>query len=338
MSESWGEFVVLGLDAIIFGLCSHIYWNYSFSSSLVEKAHRLGINPIFDNLSNDDKFYAAYQGEVKALGKSIKSLNSPDVSGVIQRLTIREHSIARNSSGFWSDQKNTIQEAYNVVPFVLERGRMVVEIVDPLNAELLDLDTVHNKFETSKMGFLDSFVGFFYGVRQRGIETTEEMMKEGSVITAIGEVSKDNQGLLQLSSSSRGYPYFLTSMPITSLLRKLEEQKRTYKWLTYLFGSIGLVISYRIVKNWYEKRKDKLRDEELKRKLQETRKERRKNARYGHELQENECCVVCKENPKEIILLPCGHVCICEDCSGAIKKDCPICRSPIGNKAAAFIS
>lgn len=76
-----------------------------------------------------------------------------------------------------------ISETYNIVPFILERGRTVVEILEPMNAEILDMDTIHNKFETTQTGFLDSIVGFFNGMRQRGIETTEEMLKQGSVIT-----------------------------------------------------------------------------------------------------------------------------------------------------------
>lgn len=60
---------------------------------------------------------------------------------------------------------------------------MSVHILDPLGAEILDLDTVHNKFENSSLSIMDHLVGFFNGVRQRGIETTEELLKEGSVIT-----------------------------------------------------------------------------------------------------------------------------------------------------------
>ncbi|BES95839.1 E3 Ubiquitin ligase [Nesidiocoris tenuis] len=340
MSTHWGEYVALGVDAVVFGVCSSLYWKYSFWSRLVEKAYRLGINPNYEELSPEDRLYVAYQGEIKALGKPISSSNGLDVTGVIQRFTLKEHAITRNSSGFWTDQKNTIKEAYNVVPFAMHRGKIVVQIMDPLSAEILDLDTVYNKFEPSKMGFLDSFIGFFHGIRQRGIETTEEMLKEGSVITAVGEVTLCGCGVcnLHLSASSKGHPYFLTSMPITSLLRKVEEQKTTYKWLTYFFGSVGLAISYIIAKRWWEKRKLLLREEDIRRRLQETRKERRKNARDGRELLESERCVVCQENPKEVIILRCGHVCICEDCSISITRDCPICRSPIEDKAPAFIS
>ena len=42
-------------------------------------------------------------------------------------------------------------------------------------------------------------------------------------------------------------------------------------------------------------------------------------------------CIICSVNPKEVILKPCGHVCICCACaeklclpSGRVK--CPVCR------------
>lgn len=40
----------------------------------------------------------------------------------------------------------------------------------------------------------------------------------------------------------------------------------------------------------------------------------------------------------QIILLPCGHVCLCEDCSDNINDSCPICREEIVSKAPAFIT
>lgn len=40
----------------------------------------------------------------------------------------------------------------------------------------------------------------------------------------------------------------------------------------------------------------------------------------------------------QIILLPCGHVSICEDCSDYIKDNCPVCRTAIVSKAPAFIT
>ena len=42
-------------------------------------------------------------------------------------------------------------------------------------------------------------------------------------------------------------------------------------------------------------------------------------------------CIVCMENPKEVMLEPCGHVCICATCADTMRLPggrvkCPVCR------------
>ncbi|XP_014280755.1 mitochondrial E3 ubiquitin protein ligase 1 [Halyomorpha halys] len=332
-----GELIALGIDAVIVGVCTRLYLNCSWSINLIERAQRLGVNPDIKKLSDEEKKYTIYQGDVKAVGKSVKSSSSQDYSGVILRRSIMEHAIARNASGFWADQKNIIHVSHNVVPFILKKGKVSIEILDPVSAELLDLDTVYNQFENSTLSVMDHIIGFFNGVRQRGIETTEELLKEGTPLTAVGEVSVSPSGYLQMSPPSAGYPYYLTTMPVSSLIRKLEEQQSTYRWLTLLFGSIGVVLGIVVIKKWWTLKELKIKEEEKKRRLEETRRERRRNARDGRELTDNELCVACRVNPKEIIILHCGHVCLCEDCSEGVKDTCPVCRSPIVSKAAAFI-
>lgn len=56
------------------------------------------------------------------------------------------------------------------------------------------------------------------------------------------------------------------------------------------------------------------------------------------DLPENQVCVVCRQNPREMIMLPCGHVCLCEDCAEEITETCPVCRRKIEKKSAAYIS
>lgn len=41
----------------------------------------------------------------------------------------------------------------------------------------------------------------------------------------------------------------------------------------------------------------------------------------------NICCI-CLMNPRNRLLLPCSHMCVCEDCAHRIEQ-CPICRSEI---------
>lgn len=38
---------------------------------------------------------------MKPLGEPLRSINKKDVTGVIQKLSIQEHVVARTSAGFW---------------------------------------------------------------------------------------------------------------------------------------------------------------------------------------------------------------------------------------------
>lgn len=39
-------------------------------------------------------------------------------------------------------------------------------------------------------------------------------------------------------------------------------------------------------------------------------------------------CVICRDEQKNVVLMPCRHLCLCINCSGAIRI-CPLCRKPI---------
>ena len=37
-------------------------------------------------------------------------------------------------------------------------------------------------------------------------------------------------------------------------------------------------------------------------------------------------CVVCRDNKADLLLVPCGHQCVCRTCVSGLKNKCPICR------------
>jgi len=52
---------------------------------------------------------------------------------------------------------------------------------------------------------------------------------------------------------------------------------------------------------------------------------------------EQRLCVICQERDKCVVLLPCRHLCLCEDCSthdGLLL--CPLCRQPIAHKIGVY--
>jgi hypothetical protein len=51
-------------------------------------------------------------------------------------------------------------------------------------------------------------------------------------------------------------------------------------------------------------------------------------------------CVLCFDAPKDHILVPCGHQCVCGACAKKLKKaklPCPFCRAPIHSTVKVFV-
>jgi hypothetical protein len=57
---------------------------------------------------------------------------------------------------------------------------------------------------------------------------------------------------------------------------------------------------------------------------------------------EETMCVVCFDAPKDHLVLPCKHLCVCEACAEQLTKTrtpmCPVCRGPIRETTKVFCS
>ena len=57
---------------------------------------------------------------------------------------------------------------------------------------------------------------------------------------------------------------------------------------------------------------------------------------------EETMCVVCFDAPKDHIIVPCGHQCVCARCAEQLTKTrtpmCPVCRGPIRETMKVFCS
>lgn len=136
-----GEAIALGIDSLILIACVKQYLKSKRAMSMIQGAPYLDIDKDLKEIVNthpDQKLtYVSIRGTVKPIGNPIVSINNPQVSGVVQSLSIKEHTIQRTTAGFWSDQERVIQEVHNVMPFVLESKGFEVEITDPLAADVL---------------------------------------------------------------------------------------------------------------------------------------------------------------------------------------------------------
>jgi E3 ubiquitin-protein ligase MUL1 len=80
------------------------------------------------------------------------------------------------------------------------------------------------------------------------VQVTEEMLREGTFITGIGElVSENSEHGLKLQPPSDGSPFYLTVLPVSSLIRKLDGQMRVYKYVQSIscvnFNAVFIIFS-----------------------------------------------------------------------------------------------
>ncbi|EDV96805.1 mitochondrial E3 ubiquitin protein ligase 1 [Drosophila grimshawi] len=333
------ESVALGVDLLILGLCVREYASYKNTVKVLKAAPQYNIDGELKNIvarQHDKKIpYAVIRGTVTPIGVPLRSSFVPTVSGVLQIVKLHEHRVMRAFAGFWAEQRKLLHESTNEMPFELCNQQHGVEIVDAISAAVLDVDVVYDNYESTSLSFFDHVFGFFTGVRQKGLQTTEQVLRDGSFLTAIGELEMDGQ-TLRMQPSKQG-PLFLTTATKSTLIKRFEDAKSSTLFKIILCSSVSIVLVGLIVRKVYRKKRQEREEAKIRTRLESERRERRARSR-PHTLTQDQLCVVCSTNPKEIILLPCGHVCLCEDCAQKIDVTCPVCRSKIGSKAAAFIA
>lgn len=155
----------------------------------------------------------------------MRSVLSPSVTGVLQVIKLNEHRVARGFAGMWTEQNKLIHISSNEVPFAVSNGAgLGIEIVDGLSSAMLDMDVVYDHYEPTNLSFFDHLFGFFSGIRQRGLQTTEEVLRDGSFITAVGELELVDGATLRMQSSNYG-PMLLTAATRNTILKRFEDAK-----------------------------------------------------------------------------------------------------------------
>ena len=105
----------------------------------------------------------------------------------------------------------------------------------------------------------------------------------------------------------------------------------------YLFALIATIFGFW---SWQKSREEEIKNDRLSGEIR-----RLKANKYGTE--SGEKCVICYTNPFEILFQPCGHVCLCQNCSGDLAENCktrrlrpkcPICRTVISGSQRIYLS
>ncbi|OQR77409.1 mitochondrial ubiquitin ligase activator of nfkb 1-like [Tropilaelaps mercedesae] len=339
------------INAATLGILQRVYNSKYNNYEAVKTARQLEISErlsttLLDDYPNGTCAHAVIRGAIKATGTPLRSRLAQGQQGVVQRVMVIEHKMKWNPiSRFWTHQERVIQDRMDCTQFVLtslstKNSRASVEVPNPMESACLPLKVVHDEFTPSKEGFGRSFFGWLEGEQPQGIQEQEYLLQEGTIVTGFGTLVTDGTGSVALVA-----PKDAQLMLTTETHAKLTEQlSRECRWVRYgciFFGitctALASYMAYRIYNN-YRRRKqhrtDSMRRDEL-------RRNRRREARNAHgvdSLSGTPQCVVCLTNTVEVLLLECGHLCLCTDCCDQLSDNlCPICRSMIIRQVAAYL-
>uniref|UniRef100_T1ITY3 RING-type E3 ubiquitin transferase n=1 Tax=Strigamia maritima TaxID=126957 RepID=T1ITY3_STRMM len=336
------EVICFGVDALLFGIFYKLYRNSKKASEAVKEAPIVEINEYLkDSIKATHAQaipYAIIKGTVRAFKQALHSHNKPNVRGVVQEVVLKEHQIKWSwATRWWLETEREISRSKNYVPFLLigKKGRIYVQ--DPLEAKIINLTTISDKFEPSVSGFGEAVWGFFTGARTQGFQETEQMLLEGTMLTGIGRLAVNKTGDVCLQPPAKGLYYFLTQVPESTLIKNLDVDTNFLKVMSVLCGVVGAAILINVVKKMINEHKKEKAIKARKQILAELISDRSRFSNTEINTQAPPC-VICLANPREVVILDCGHVCCCADCAQNLSTGCPICRQPISQFWPAYIS
>jgi len=333
------DYIFLGVDALLVGVLFDMYRRRDTIIKNILKAPAVSVGPqlnlLFDDNTQSTIPYAVVTGKVQDTTRGI--IDSPSgLKGVLQVITVNEHSVRRHAFGHWGDSVRRITQTKNGVPFGLKgltssSQGVILEVESPFEAISENLlQPVSTNFNPTNATVASTLMGFFTGVASKGIESTEEFLPLDAFVTGIGQVTKEGAGQYKLSPplEESSLPYMLTSLTSESLVKKLESRRNVIKFFAFVFLAVGILVGgRRLHKLWRYYETERMRERILKRRSEiETQG-----------LSDAQICIICLSNPREVILLDCGHVCVCADCVDKLDGKCPVCRNTIVTARAAYI-
>ena len=238
-----------------------------------------------------------------------------------------------------------------------------LHVREPLKALNLqdELKMTHSEFSTSESGALARITGALLGERSNGVLQQEHMLTLGTYLLGVGRVRSDG-GVLVLeapSDTSSGAPYVISTQSKQQLVDSYKSHATLLKGLFVVCAAVGgAVLLYKLVRavNTFV---DQLREDRMFAEVRARMRERRRrndgggdpagadqrqpadgdrvnNAEVGQgegddpAANEREC-VICLVNERSVVLLECGHICVCVDCAEIlpVPRLCPVCRTRI---------
>ena len=283
------------------------------------------INYLNENEINDIELVNV-TGKVSAVSSPIRSTYLDNLEGVMSEQQVVEHKLEsiRKWIRKWIDTESIISLTANQVPFKLSDGVSCLTVLSPELSAKSPLQIVYDKFEPKDVnegGVVIRFFNYIAGSHVKGHQYLEKMLPVDTILTAIGSVKRTGSEL-SVGPPSNGLPYLLSRQALSEIIQDLKVDTFYPHVCMVVFGAVSVsAMSFMAWKKWCQYQKHKKREAFL-----------RKIEAMGDtatNTNPDNTCVICLDNPRETVITPCGHVCVCLQCSFMMDETCPMCRTSI---------
>jgi E3 ubiquitin-protein ligase MUL1 len=259
--------------------------------------------------------------------------------------------------------KNVVRDTLEVIPFYLvphgeSQSPTKIMVTEPNSAHHIDeeLSVTHESFTQPQTDLVKKGMELISGEVNKGYQETEKMLIVGSHLLTIGKLVKEGN-TIKMKPPSSDYRYIISRKTKDELVRLLRKRGTWLKVFVGLFGVTGIALIIYLVYRFFRKCRNYNEEQRLRRDLMHLRElEEQRRARAAHRTNtdslssgagstdstdiESNKCVVCLTNNREVVVLECGHICLCGDCAFALPepKLCPICRQNIVRFVTTYTS
>lgn len=359
-----GCLVGIGFDFILAYGLHRLYKRALRSAINIENVQKYSIDRELSKKLEDVPYsvipYGCIEGVIYPAGATLKSNFNSEKEGVMQHTSLVEHK-SRRVQGIWSDVKNVIRDTLEMIPFYLvPHGEGLhttkVLVTEPNSAHHIDeeLSVTHENFIQTPSDIIKKGMELISGEVHKGYQETEKMLLVGRHLMAIGKIVKEGEEIKMMPPSS-DFRYILSQKTKDELVRLHRNKATIYKVLVGVLGVAGATLICVLVYRYYKKIKNYKDEQRRKEEFQRLRdREEQRRARIAHRTNPETLlsntnsntsdnwdqlkCVVCLTNEREVVLLNCGHVCVCGDCAFALPepKKCPVCRERVERFVTTF--
>ncbi|XP_047445517.1 mitochondrial ubiquitin ligase activator of nfkb 1-A [Mugil cephalus] len=336
------EAMVVGTSLALSGICYYLYRRNQMTVDKLDNAPHFTIDGDLKNILKVTPGaclqYVVIEGAVKPVDKPLTSEFNKEIVGVLRKFMLKEHRLLWNGiSRTWTDNERVVHESVNMVPFVLVgTNEAEVRVLCPLQASGTHMEVTYEEFDQAKSGFMDLVGQFISGEKLKGQLKIEEMLKVGTTLTGVGEVILDADNTLSLRPPSNGSQYFLSLVDFDTLREEKESAAVGWKVLAVTSALVGAAVLSWAGLRYYRHIQHRRKREQEARDFERLMAEASRPSAAQDAMQDGagnhtgSTCVICLTQPRNCILLDCGHVCCCYTCYQALPQHrCPICRQNI---------